>query len=91
MSREAWYSGMLGTQTSLASVGVSPPRKLSALSTSDPEAADHDEACELFLNGLRLARGGDLAAGVPQIACAYLLDSRSINFLLQLPEFCARL
>lgn len=87
MSREAWYSGMVGTQTSLASVGLSPPRKLSSL-TSDPEAADHDEACEIFLNGLRLARGGDLAAGVPQIACAYLLDSRSINFLIQLPEDC---
>lgn len=86
MSREDWYAGMAkGTApTSFASLGTSAPRKLSLL-TSDPEAADHDEACELFLQGLRLARCGDFAAAVPQIACAYLLDSRSIKFILKLP------
>lgn len=87
MSREDWYAGMAkGTAaTSFASLGTSAPRKLSSL-TSDPEAADHDEACELFLQGLRLARSGDFEAAVPQIACAYLLDSRSVKFILKFPQ-----
>jgi tetratricopeptide (TPR) repeat protein len=46
----------------------------------DPEAADYDEAADLFFQGLRLARTGDLSAARAQIATAYLLDSRSINF-----------
>jgi len=54
--------------------------------TADPEALDYDEASDLFLQGIRLARGGDLAAGRPQIATAYLLDGRSINFCSVLPD-----
>ena len=87
MSRESWYAGMTaGTAaTSFASLGTAAPKKYSA-KTTDPAAADHDEACEIFLNGLRLARSGDFAAACPQIACAYLLDSRSINFIIKLPD-----
>lgn len=85
MSREIWYSQAAGTKDSFQSLG-SAPKKLSLL-TSDPQAADHDEACELFLNGVRLARtSSDFAAAIPQIACAYLLDSRSVNFTVKLPE-----
>ncbi len=53
--------------------------------TNDPEALDLDEAYELFFNGVKLARAGDLAAGCAQIACAFLLDDRSINFVPDLP------
>jgi hypothetical protein len=53
--------------------------------TTDPEALDWDEASEIFLNGLRCARRGDLEAGQVQIATAFLLDGRSINFCFALP------
>ena len=54
--------------------------------TGDPQAKDYDEACEIFKNAVSLARAGDLQAACPQIACAYLLDGRSINFCLKPPE-----
>jgi len=50
--------------------------------TDDPDVALWEEAIELFENGTRLARLGDLAAASPQIACAYLLDGRSIKFIV---------
>ena len=56
-----------------------------SLKTSDPEAKNYDEATEMFLKGVRLARRGDLAAAAPLISCAYLLDGRSVNFARGLP------
>lgn len=49
--------------------------------TSDPEAADLDEAVQLFGSGLHDARSGHIGQGLPMIACAYLLDSRSAKFV----------
>lgn len=83
MSRETWYAGT-GKPASFDSLGA-PRRKLSLI-TTDPQAAEHDEACEIFLSGVRLGCIGDFAAATPQIACAYLLDSRSINFAVMLPQ-----
>jgi tetratricopeptide (TPR) repeat protein len=56
--------------------------------TTDPAALDFDEASSLFLNGIKLARRGDLEAARSQVATAYLLDGRSINFYpgVPLPE-----
>ncbi|KAI2512468.1 hypothetical protein MHU86_1921 [Fragilaria crotonensis] len=54
--------------------------------TTDPEAADLDEAVTLFRSGLRHARGGQIELGLPQIACAYLLDARAIQFRTLLPD-----
>ena len=50
--------------------------------TDDPEAKNYDEATDIFLSGVKLARNGDFEAACPQIACAYILDSRSINFTM---------
>jgi hypothetical protein len=54
--------------------------------TSDPQAADFDEAKLLFAQGVACARAGDLDTGAIQISTAYLLDGRSINFVQKLPE-----
>lgn len=54
--------------------------------TSDPEALAFDEAAEIFFNGVRCARRGDLEAARPQIATAFLLDSRSLNITPLLPD-----
>lgn len=48
--------------------------------TTDPEAAGFDEAIQLVQTGLRHARSGSLEVGLPLIACAFLLDSRAIEF-----------
>ena len=54
--------------------------------TTDPEAADLDEAVSLFRSGLRHARDGQIELGLPLIACAYLLDARAIQFRSLLPD-----
>lgn len=54
--------------------------------TTDPEAADLDEALSLFRSGLRHVRGGQIELGLPLIACAYLLDARAIQFRTLLPD-----
>jgi tetratricopeptide (TPR) repeat protein len=54
--------------------------------TSDVEAANLDEAIQLFRSGLRRARHGHVDQAVPLIACAYLLDSRAIEFVPFLPH-----
>lgn len=54
--------------------------------TSDPEAADLGEAIQLFRSGLRQARHGRIDQAVRLIACAYLLDCRSVTFLPVLPK-----
>lgn len=82
MSREQWYSGV-GTKGN--SADVLPISAKYSDKTSDPDAKDYDEALEIFLNGVKLARGGDLDAAAPQIACAFLLHGRSINYALVLP------
>ena len=56
-----------------------------SLKTSDPEAKNYDEATQMFLKGVRHARRGDLSEAAPLIACAYLLDGRSVNFARGLP------
>ena len=81
MSREDWYDKKrqpidwekLGREDNYSS------------KTSDPEAKNYEEATEIFLKGIQLARSGDLGAACPQIAHAYLLDSRSVNFAVALP------
>lgn len=59
---------------------------LRSLKTTDPKAADYDEANVLFAQGVRCARSGDKEQGVAQIATAYLLDGRSIIWAPKLPE-----
>lgn len=53
--------------------------------TTDPKALDYDEAVRIFFSGLRQARRGDIESGGAQIATAFLLDGRSINYLTILP------
>ncbi|GFH52501.1 hypothetical protein CTEN210_08977 [Chaetoceros tenuissimus] len=53
--------------------------------TSDPEALNLDEASDIFQIGVKNARDGDLKAACPQIATAFLLDGRSVNFVPMLP------
>mmetsp|Transcript_5810 Transcript_5810/g.8719 ORF Transcript_5810/g.8719 Transcript_5810/m.8719 type:complete len:406 (+) Transcript_5810:58-1275(+) len=48
--------------------------------TNDPAVKLWEEAIELFEDGTRLARQGDLATGGQLIACAFLLDNRSITY-----------
>jgi tetratricopeptide (TPR) repeat protein len=87
MSRENWHN--LATTTTTGDVDdwrqLFQHRPLKGR-TTDPEAMDFDEASDLFLQGLKLARRGDLKAGRAQIATAYLLDTRSINWVPFLPE-----
>lgn len=45
--------------------------------TTDPETRDYERSIELFREGLRAARRGDLSTGRTKIAAAYLLDYRS--------------
>lgn len=80
MSRDIWHK-RTQTETDYETFKArhKNPERLSN-KTSDPAAADYDEANEIFANGLKLARIGDFDAAVPQIATAYLLDGRSINF-----------
>jgi len=54
--------------------------------TSDPQAADFDEAKLLFAQGIACARSGDLETGAVQISSAYLLDGRSIKFVSKLAD-----
>jgi hypothetical protein len=54
--------------------------------TSDPEAAKVDDAVLLFRQGLRLSRVGRIQDGAPLIASSYLLDSRAVKFLPDLPQ-----
>lgn len=51
-----------------------------ATRTTDPEAASYDEASRLVQTGLQHARSGSIDVGLPLIACAFLLDSRVIEF-----------
>jgi hypothetical protein len=81
MSRENWHNLV----TTTGNEDVFQHRSLKGR-TTDPEAMDFDEASDLFLQGLKLARRGDLKAGRAQIATAYLLDTRSINWVNVLPQ-----
>jgi tetratricopeptide (TPR) repeat protein len=83
MSREDWYDINKKKQRSDWE-NLGRKEKFSS-KTSDPEAKNYDEATALFLNGVELARRGDFGAAAPQIACAYLLDSRGVNFTVALP------
>jgi len=84
MSRENWYAK---TQ-SKHSIDAEPRKGKFSDLTNDPCAKLYDEANEIFSTGVKLARSGDFDAAIPQIACAYLLDGRSINFTLVLPQNC---
>lgn len=92
MSRDNWFSNarhstvLPNSDQADAETLAFMQHKPLAHRTSDPEAADYDEAAELFVQGLRLARAGDLDAGRAQIATAYLLDGRSIKFVLAEPQ-----
>ena len=85
MSREQWRVSCRKLHSVDDSNRLRNPERLSA-KTSDPQAADYEEANEMFSNGMKLARLGDFDAAVPQIATAYLLDGRSVNFMLKLPD-----
>ena len=86
MSREQWRSKSSASgQTSGNWREAFVHRPLKGR-TTDPEALEFDEASELFLRGLKLARRGDLKAGRSQIASAFLMDERSINFCVELPD-----
>lgn len=84
MSRESWFKQLKG--------GKPPSEWRQSFEhtplkgrTTDPEALNLDEASDLFLNGIKLARRGDLEAARAQVATAYLLDGRSINYYPVLP------
>ena len=88
MSRQQWFASQQtkaerfsDMENHLSSQGERLSDK-----TDDPEAKNYDEATEIFFNGVKLARAGDFGAASPQIACAYLLNSRSINFSMTLPQ-----
>jgi len=83
MSRESWYELTGSSASDWREASQHKPLKGR---TTDPEALEYDEASELFLHGIKLARRGDLDAGRSQIATAYLLDGRSINFMPLLPQ-----
>ena len=90
MSRDTWFNATGGHRISSASdeqtiLDAFRHNQVST-KTSDPEAADYDEAAELFFQGVKLARIGDLEAGCAQIATAFLLDGRSINFSVFVPQ-----
>ena len=91
MSRESWYAGVRQKSASFSEEDEEQlwqalqHRKLEGR-TSDPEAAEYDEAADIFFQGIQLARHGDLTAGCAQIATAYLLDGRSINFVGPRPK-----
>jgi tetratricopeptide (TPR) repeat protein len=88
MSRQAWadkmQAGHGGTDDSSRWREACQHATLSDR-TSDPEAADYDEAVGLFRKGLRCARGGDLSQGSCLIATAFLLDTRAIHIAMKLP------
>jgi tetratricopeptide (TPR) repeat protein len=85
MSRQNWFKrGELSGQEFNDAVGL---REKLSEKTDDPEAKDFDEAVELFCRGLKLAPlGGDLDLAASQIACAFLLNSRSITFIPKIPD-----
>jgi len=82
MSRERWFSQVNTLATSWREAFHHEPL---AGRTEDPCADAFDEAAEIFFNGVKLAGEGDLKAASAQIACAYLLDDRSINFCYKFP------
>jgi tetratricopeptide (TPR) repeat protein len=84
MSRESWSKQVGGVNASTDWRQAFQHTPLKGR-TTDPEALDFDEASGLFLNGIKLARRGDLKAAVAQVATAYLLDGRSINYYPVLP------
>ena len=88
MSRKEWHKRCTdSSKTDYATFKArhkNPPRLSNK--TTDPEVANYDEANEIFASGVKLARIGDFDAAVPQIATAYLLDGRSINFMSTLQD-----
>ena len=85
MSRQEWFNSAQQSGSNFADLGIGVAGEKVSEKTDDPEAQDYDEATEMFYNGLRLNRLGDLDAATHQIACAFLLNSRSINFATRLP------
>ena len=90
MSRQEWFNSAQRSGSEAADLGIAVAREKVSEKTDDPEAQDYDEATEIFYNGLKLARLGDLDAATPQIACAFLLNSRCINFATSLPTDLAQ-
>ena len=82
MSRLQWNNNLKTPHRDWENLGI---RDRFSDKTDDPEAKDHDEATEIFFSGIKLARSGDIKGAGPQIACAFLLDSRSINYTVALP------
>ena len=85
MSRQEGLNSAQRSGSKAADLGIGVAREKVSEKTDDPEAQDYDEATEMFYNGLRLNRLGDLDGATHQIACAFLLNSRSINFATRLP------
>lgn len=88
MSRKEWQERCTrgaDTDYAILKAKAQNPQLLSTKST-DPDAADYDEANEIFASGIKLARIGDFDAASPQIATSYLLDGRSTTFTPRLQD-----
>jgi len=85
MSRQEWFEKAKRSGGDLDNLVGSGEHLLSE-KTDDPEARDYDEALILFMSGLKLGRRGDLEAAAPKIACAFLLNGRSISFIPKIPD-----
>lgn len=80
--RQRWLSFMGGTPYDPNGEWITRHEHQSLKArTTDPEAADFDEAVQLFRKGLKYAREGLLKKAVPLIATALLLDTRSFKFV----------
>lgn len=86
MSRESWFRQCRPRSSTSNDWREAFRHRRMEGRTTDPEAMDWDEASDIFfLQGLELARRGDYCGGRSHIATAYLLDTRSIKFMLRLP------
>lgn len=81
-TQKEWYSQAQSKKISIHDDADSDYERLQSKKTTDPEANDYMEAIEIFRNGMKLARMGDYEAAISQLACAYLLDTRSVNFAM---------
>ncbi|OEU21565.1 hypothetical protein FRACYDRAFT_235189 [Fragilariopsis cylindrus CCMP1102] len=85
MSSQESFSSAQRSGSEAADLCIAVAKEKVSEKTDDPEAQNYDEATEMFYNGLRHERLGNLNAATLQIACAFLLNSRSINFATALP------
>mmetsp|Transcript_560 Transcript_560/g.779 ORF Transcript_560/g.779 Transcript_560/m.779 type:complete len:399 (-) Transcript_560:82-1278(-) len=85
MSAEQWYSAA-HQKRRIDEENLGELRPSLRDKTDDPKAKNYEEATQIFLNGMKLARSGDYDAAAPLISCAFLLDYRSVKPAMALPS-----